>query len=270
MPTQVRNGGAWKDFTPYARISGVWTEVSSIHARNAGTWKEVWAGGIKYTSSSTRTAVNIASDFGFPTEADTYIWINEGDISAGASGTYAVDTGTFPAGSTLFIVNKGYIRGRGGKGGHTSKTRSGKSYVWRYHAGNPGLDALKVQFDCTIDNGQGYIWGGGGGGGASKSGGKSVVYLEGGGGAGDDPGAAGGGPSGYNGSAGTASSGGKGAVFSGTHAGNGGNPGATGTAGNGSYGNAAGGAAGKAIDKNGNTVTITAGNDSTRIKGAVS
>jgi hypothetical protein len=193
-------------------------------------------------------------------------------------------TGVFPAGSTLTIVNKGYIRGKGGAGGPYNG------------AGSPGGTALYLDMNCSLDNGAGFIFGGGGGGGGAfgQNSAQAYSFAPGGGGAGANPGAAGAG-FGHDGStrqqsippsAGTTDAGGQGATiefvktgsgYAYHYGGAGGGPGTAGVAGTraiatqtkSSWGVYSGGAAGAAISLNGKTVSITAGNNTTRIKGAV-
>lgn len=94
---------------------------------------------------------------------------------------YALDASTLPAGSTLNLINNGYIVGAGGQGG-------GNGVEGNEAEGFPGGDALRVSGYTTIEN-YGII-GGGGGGGAGGDG-NGANRPNGGGGAGDTPGPAG-------------------------------------------------------------------------------
>ena len=58
-----------------------------------------------YTSTGTRASANIFTDMGSPTAVGDYTWTNNGEIYAPYLSVYAVRTGTFPAGSTLTIIN---------------------------------------------------------------------------------------------------------------------------------------------------------------------
>ena len=216
---------------------------------------------IKLTSSGTLYNLNLFTAFGSPTVAGNYEWTNNGDIRS-STGTWAVLTGTFPVGSTLTIINNGYIRGRGGNGGNDGLT------------GSAGKIALYMQYPMTLYNAGGYIYGGGGGGGGCVRSGKIPHTTCGGGGGGSNAGAGGIGDT--NGSAGTLISGGAGGTYSsggvdvgGTGGGVGAN-GGTGISGTGTDPVYAGGAAGRAIFKNGLVLTILSGNDTTHIKGPVS
>ena len=249
------------------------------------------ANGIVFINTSNRTAASIFELMGSPTQPNTYIFENQATISAGA-GSYALRTGVFPVGSILKIVNKGYILGRGGNGGPYNA------------AGSSGGVALYIDFACELDNGSGFIFGGGGGGGGAQTyANKGYARSAGGGGAGANGGTAGAGtawldndptyPStefrtGYRApAAGTADAGGLGAyqtsqveegstLYTTVTGGTGGGPGVAGGSGSavnvGKIWNAeqyAGGAAGAAITRNGNTVSIIAGNNTTQIKGAI-
>lgn len=126
-------------------------------------------------------------------------------------------TGSFPSGSTLNLVNNGYISGAGGAGGAIKDA-----------AGSAGGMAIMVSVPVNITN-NGYIWGGGGGGGAgasSKYSSRSRSYA-----CGWNKGGGGGGTVyGSGAHAGTATAGGAG---SGTSPGAGGNPGKGGNGGSG-------------------------------------
>lgn len=237
---------------------------------------------IRYINTANRTGASIFELMGSPTQPGTYVFENQATISAG-TGSYALRTGVFPAGSTLHIVNKGMIQGRGGAGGNA--TSSGAT------VGSAGGVALHVDYPCTTDNSAGYIFGGGGGGGGTWGRWWVAItesyiygYAGGGGGQGASGGAAGTGRGDYSviaQGAGTGSA--SGSHGRGATAGNGlsyGQSGAGGDAGtSGGIGStttgyttrtiATAGAAGAAIAKNGKTVTITAGNDTNRIKGAI-
>ena len=205
---------------------------------------------VKYTNTTNRTAANIHTLMGSPTAATVYIFENTATISAASQGGWALQTGNFPAGSTLRIINRGHIRGGGGKGGnytHNSVT-----------AGGAGGSALVLHFPVTIDNTTGSIWGGGGGGG----GGESVEYGSGGGGGGAGTPAGAGGLGGvYFGAAGTANAGGKGGRS--PDGDGGGAGGAAGGAGAGGIGNqkTIGGRGGYSVQTNSNAVTWIAVGD---------
>lgn len=280
MPLNVKAGGSWRTASKvYAKVAGSWVTAKELWGYMSGGWRSAWKNEIRYINTSNRTAASIFELMGSPTQPGNYIFENQATISAG-TGSFALRTGAFPAGSTLHIINKGTIQGRGGNGGNAA--------VGSATAGAAGGTALHIDFPCSVDNGGGYILGGGGGGGGGYSknfeDGASAAWAGGGGGQGSSGGAAGSGRgerTAATQTAGTASAAGaygQGWALASNYwvrSGAGGVAGAAGGAatkspsvGTGIY--AAGGAAGAAIARNGHTVTITAGNDTTRIKGVVS
>ena len=100
-------------------------------------------------------------------------------IGSTSTATPAISTGSWPAGATLRLVNRGFIVGRGGNGGNganivSSGKFSGSVYSTRSAvAGSNGGDAFQLDHDIEIDN-QGVIGGGGGGGGGSGSAGQII------------------------------------------------------------------------------------------------
>ena len=163
---------------------------------------------------------------------DAEVTVSSGIVlSADSTGQYAFDTGvTFPAGTTLALINNGFVIGMGGAGGAA------------YTAGSNGGPALRAQYAIGIDAAGGVIGGGGGGGGGNKGGG--------GGGRSGRTDAAGGVGTG-NGTSGTFSSGGSG----GAGAGGGGGWGDSG----GTAGSYAGGTGGAAVVGNSYITWINTG-----------
>lgn len=92
---------------------------------------------------------------------DAEVTVSSGIVlSANSTSQYAFDTGvTFPAGTTLALINNGFVIGMGGAGGAM------------YTAGSNGGPALRAQYAIGIDAAGGVIGGGGGGGGGNKGGG---------------------------------------------------------------------------------------------------
>jgi len=157
-------------------------------------------------------------------------------VGSATTGGYAVDTGTgWPSGATITLINEGHIVGAGGAGG-SQADRDGQS----------GGDAMNLQFDLALNNLN--IIGGGGGG---------APYLNGGGGAGNTGGVSAAGSDG-----GLEIGGDGGGGFPSLKGGDLGESGPD-DAPNSRYG----GAAGAAINKNGNTLTYTYEGD---IRGSVS
>lgn len=165
--------------------------------------------------------------------------IAEGVFRGAQTGTAAIDTGVLYAGSTVLIVNRGFVSGHGGAGGTggTSGTGAGQ-------AGSNGGDALVARTDCTVVNYGTFAGGGGGGGGGTGDPGDGGGG--GGGGAGAVPGVGGtatsngtvgasgtqlGGGSGGAGGPGASAGGAGGALGANGTAGSGASPGSAGSAG---------------------------------------
>ena len=133
------------------------------------------------------------------------VWIG---ASSTASPALSI-AGSFPAGSTLTLVNNGHISGAGGNGasgwctGGSSSSGCYGTASWSY--ATAGGDAIRASVPVSIQN-NGYIWGGGGGGG----GGCNGLGGGGGGGGGFNPGGGGHGLGGNAGWGGTATMGGNG------------------------------------------------------------
>lgn len=214
----------------------------------------------------------LANEFDF-TEAKEYIVVINAGAQFGSTSTAwaSFRQGTFPSGATLRIINAGQIIGRGGDGGEGGLVLDGLPQLGG--AGDNGGPAAEFTTDAVIDNSFGLIGGGGGGGqggeGALGPTGSALRGNGGGGGQGLAP-----------------SNGGTAAAVGDLIAGDDGNqgdvnaPGAGGSSffrmdgytggGLGQNGlGADGGAAGAAIITNGNTVTITAGNNSEQVRGAI-
>jgi hypothetical protein len=221
-------------------------------------------------------------------------------IQASSPATPALDLTGFASGSTINIVNNGYILGHGGDGADGGEGGNGGSSTTDRTGGKGGTDggpAIKgpgAGRNCSITNATGFIWGaggGGGGGGANWTGGSSNGNGGGGGGG------AGAGKPGFGGastssSGGTASNGkpggaGPNGTFGTGGAGNGngggsggaggqggdwaaaGSGGAAGVGGTASTAAGTGGQPGKAIDANGGSISFVSGSGGPNVKGAV-
>lgn len=221
-------------------------------------------------------------------------------LSASSAENVALDLRGFASGSTINIINNGYILGRGGDGGDGAgclDQGAGLSgaFVRSADAGQGGGTALMNAgsgITVNIYNASGHIWGGGGGGGGGGTANPAASSNANGGGGGG--GAGGGalgrgskgagaqvGTDGSRGSAGINGALGAGGAGNGTGAtggagGAGGDWGADGTAGTqpapSASNMAAGvaGPAGKAVELNGGAVTFVSGSGSPNVKGAVS
>ncbi|VWX56728.1 hypothetical protein [Sphingorhabdus sp. 109] len=187
-------------------------------------------------------------------------------ITGGAGGLNGITTGTWPSGYTinLDLSVTGKVYGGGGKGGNGE---SGDNGGTNGGAGGDAVYALE-DLDITVNSG-GEVKAGGGGGGGGK--GTTIyvaeepIFYGGGGGGGGAPNGVGGargnsdgGTQASNGSPGTTGGGGAGgALGSATYSSAGGNGGGFATAGSNVASGTNGGAAGYAIRKNGNTVSVT-------------
>lgn len=237
------------------------------------------------TIASNVTNYNVANALGNPTTPENItVTVNNGVIVSSAStATAALDEGALPTGSTVTLINNGFIVGAGGAGGvggYESGTGSPYVYAAPTPGGNGGA-AVNLTVPTNIENSATIGGGGGGGGGGSECESSSAPYGGGSGGGGEGPAAGGAAPpaimaaAGSPGVAGTTSSagqGGSGYVSTYQYSGNGGDggmlglPGAAGQnatayctgsmSGTLTYG-AAGGAPGPAIVTNGNTVAVT-------------
>ena len=217
----------------------------------------------------------VLSDFFTFTEAKEYIVV----ISSGAvfgstvNGGFAFDQGAFPVGASLRIINQGQSIGKAGAGGQggTSGRLSGSCTASNGSAGGNGSPSMNLTTDTIIDNSFGLIGGGGGGGAGTPGfcgiGGTPNPGNGGGGGQGSEPGLGGQAGAGIDeetpvfgapGDNGTVNA--PGVLWS-----RGGELGESGT----NQIGASGGAPGAAIITNGNTVTITAGNNAEQIRGAI-
>lgn len=280
------NGGSWGSGGPINPGETLAVRLTSSAAYLTTLTASVTVGGTSDSwtvqSRPDVTVINISSNVanvnlftlaGSPATAGSYEFVIAAGANVYATSTAAaaLSTGVFPAGSTVKIINNGSIVGMGGGGGNA------------HSVGGSGGPAISMGFDATIDNSAGAIYGGGGGGGGSRTG---ITWGGGGGGGGQSYQASSGGSgaaamnpsySGQPGGSGTFSGAGVGGNAGAAGTGKGGNGGAWGSAGaagnpntaGGSIGPGGGGAAGKAVNINGKTITWLGGNDGTHVKGAV-
>ena len=108
-------------------------------------------------ASIVRAYKSIATVVSSNSPVKLYITVN-GIISASDTLTTAFNTGSFPAGSSLYLTNNNYIVGAGGNGGNANGG-----------GGSNGGPALTLNLTTFITN-NGTIGGGGGGGGAGGGG----------------------------------------------------------------------------------------------------
>lgn len=223
-------------------------------------------------------------------------------IYAPDANTPAFDCSGFASGSTINLVNNGYIFGKGGRGanggegGHLATQDIGYRQGGAGFPGGPALRAPGAGITFNVTNANGHIWGGGGGGGgggvtwvdfASPG---TVTNTANGGGGGGGAGGGDGGPGGQNGNVGgtlgqpgvpgstnprgTFGAGGAGNATAGSTGGAGGaggdwgSGGAAGTSESATVGGPGGGG-GKAIDLNGGTANMLSGGGGPNIKGLI-
>ena len=206
------------------------------------------------------------SDFYTPSAGHYIIYIDS-TCEFGSFDTLipAFTTGTQSGGVSFHLINRGRMFGMGGHGADCLLLDISPP-------GGPGEDggcAFEATVDCTIDTGAGLIWAGGGGGSGEQQLGGMGVYLAARGGSGAQ---------GYGISLGGHYTNGEHSAFdgleqsggqagyglSGRHGGAWGEPGELST-----FFGFAGGSAGAAIKKNGNAVSVTAGDNALNIRGLI-
>lgn len=152
---------------------------------------DYYNGGVYFGSSCITNSLTINSDtnnyniynaLGSPASSvSVSLTINSGVVVGSTSILQpALTTGNLPAGSSVTIINNGYIVGKGGDGGKGRTLASGLP-------GENGGPALEATVPTIIENNS-IILGGGGGGGAGGGANCHECY--------DDPGAGGGGGAG--------------------------------------------------------------------------
>ncbi len=165
MTMHVKVSAAWKEVTePSVKVGGAWKPIANIYRKIAGEWVPVFEANtmelIELTQASTVTNYNLFGRAGSPTEAVHVRLTNTGTIGATSTGTAALRILGFPSGSIVEIINQGEIQGAGGDGGDAGSSNSGAG-----GDGGNGGDAIEADQDFTLNNLGGAIRGGGGGGG---------------------------------------------------------------------------------------------------------
>lgn len=190
MPIDIKTGASnWgRTKQPHVKLSPTnWTPLKRALVKTASGWQEVWPSEIVYVHTGVGYNLNVASCFGNPNASANYIFINNGYIGSNSSNTWALETGVFPIGSSVVIINNGMIHGKGGQGASFASSGAGSAIS----QAQPGGPSLNLQTPVVIQN-NGTIAGGGGGGGASGDfAGKSRYNFRGGGGGGITPGVGG-------------------------------------------------------------------------------
>lgn len=256
-------------------ITATQAAAGSYAAASTSATLDVGPAGTFITLSTDTSNYNLASALGNPGLPVLVTVTIEAGVTVGSSSASlpAFATGSLPAGSTVTLVNNGAILGRGGNGGDGGGCPDEMVGSYVCSAPTPGQGggaALDARIALTVQNAGTIAGGGGGGGGGAASASNSASGGGGGGGiaygaggvagasymaqytaqpgtpaTGTTPGT--GGASGYVGFGGA---GGNGAAF--------GQPGVGGGNSDTGFG-AAGGAAGAAILRNGNAVSVSGG-----------
>jgi hypothetical protein len=294
LPVTNLNSGTSASATTFWRGDGTWAAPP-----NAST-------STSFTLSGSSVGINVFRLLGSPGGVVNITFTVDTGSIIYAPGALcpALDFRGFASGSTVNLINNGFIIGHGGRGGNGGgQARVGDSdYSWFGQPGHAGGNAIEgpgtgVTFNITNANGRIWSGGGGGGGGGSSCDDGAGPCAAGGGGGGAGFGLGGivtglatvegssitlsnfgtngffdssGGAS--NGTGGTATE--TGSSDAGT-GGDGGDFGAAGSAGSSPTGFAldiaggAGGAAGKAIELNGGAANFISGSGSPNVKGAV-
>lgn len=281
------NYGANSNITAFSTCkkvtNGSATELSVyVPTQTSDEWASFYSNppsGVTISSCATNITVPSGTNLdlytlaGNPSTPGTYIFTIDSGTVINSSVTWlaALSTGSWPAGSSITLVNNGAIYGRGGDGGYRGYSPSPGGCPGG--PGGAGGPALSMAYPLTIDNTNGYILGGGGGGGGAVG-----YYVK---GNCSNSGAGGGGGQGSVNSAGGSPNGGAGTVSGpgapGTqlgvwYAGSGGTWGAPG--GYGSNTNytvppAPGGAGGAAVSGAGYGITWLGGYNGSQVRGAV-
>ena len=256
------------------------------------------------TVSASQADYDLFAEAGSPTDpVNVFVTVESATVLYGSTtGLPGFKTGTgWLTNTELTLINEGHIVGMGGDGGegasHVYVSQGDCSGVTQATVGLPGGDAMTLEWDITIDNTNGNIWSGGGGAAGSGCGRLENQVVTGGGGGGGGAGGnltavSSGGLGGTSSGATTSYQGCDGEDGSGGASGDGGRQGATDQLGScPQYGSTAGGvygadgtttsglcpssgndggAAGKAIELGGYTVTWEGGSSSPNVEGAVS
>lgn len=211
------------------------------------------------------SAVNyVLSGYFAPAAGNYTIYIDQG-VEFGSNNVLlpAFSTGSQAAGVSFNIILRGSILGMGGKGGNAGISSSTPNQI-----GENGGIAFESTVPCTIDCGAGLIWAGGGGAAGEPyvpPQGPGPYYV---------PRRGGGGGQGFGISLGGRNTDGAGNYNQMAESGSRASPGINGCPPGGEWGQSGsaangtpGGISGEAIKSNGNSVTITSGNNDFNIRG---
>lgn len=259
---QDKDGNAIAELFQILKLTGNGYDDYRVKARR---YQAIEPDDIDFVISNSAEQFNLASVFA-PAAGHYTIYINP-DVVIGSvnAAIPAFTTGSQAPGVSFTIINRGKILGMGGAGGNVQLATTPPG------SGMDGGNAFNATVDVIIENGSGLIWAGGGGASGGNIQGYTMNFYTGG------PG--GGGGQGYGISAsGRYTNGASGGVmpqFDGM--GTPGSQSSPGTLGGGEWGmpgndnnntpSSTPGLGGYAIVSNGNTVTITTGNNEFNIRG---
>jgi len=166
-------------------VAGSW--AMKVYSGAAGTETTYGRVPLDYRITSDSVDFNLRSywdshGYDGSTPAALRCWIGSEDYTyaVGASSTdgYGFDSGDWPEGTTLLLINHAVVSGRGGKGGRGGSVPPGLLSG----DGLPGGTAMRLSVDTALVNLETIQAGGGGGGGGSE--GAGIAGGGGGGGAG--------------------------------------------------------------------------------------
>lgn len=295
MPKTIINAAnTWRTAKEiHINDAGTWRKGKELWTKRNGVWRKIYQSALQLNIDTNTTDYDLFTQAGSPTAPIDIVLTIGLNITVGASATTHAAiraTAPLPQYSTLHIINKGIITGAGGNG-----------FWWRWidknpwvstQASTPGGPALNLPVNTTINNASGIIQGGGGGGGGGQ---WDVPYYSqnqmiGGGGAGSSPGEPGAcsnrwATQWWYANPGTLKTGGTGRwITTSSRSGNfpassGGNPGEPGSSPDTYYYDThgkpggwmildKGGAAGRAVERNGYPLTFISGENADQLKGA--
>lgn len=161
MSLSINRAGIWCPTNENRiKLDEQWVPVKGFWHKALGQWIESFnLNRVLYVNTVALAGANIYELMGSPTEPADYIFENRAGVIGNVTTEYSLRTGQFPEGSTLTLVNKGIIRGRGGNG-----------VGWGGGvAGQAARPALLLDCPTRLDNRNGEIIAGGAGG--------SVLYV---------------------------------------------------------------------------------------------
>lgn len=158
----IKDGGVQKRIQGiYIKQAGVQVRVRQAYLKIAGVQMRIFQSGFDLVITANTTDYNmhnacIAAGWNGTDPIIVSLINNNGIyVRASSASIAAIRTGTFPALSELSFRNLGIVQGKGGNAGPGGGPAQ---------AGLPGGPAIFLDYDMTIDNTNGRIFGGGGGG----------------------------------------------------------------------------------------------------------